>query len=397
MVQRWRQDREAVTDALRQMEDPLRRLTLVMALTEAWPGETHPLCDLLADPLARERCSTINSRPHLWPQRPATSAHETTGPVATQPGSGGLLPADAASPWAELAPDSEPCTRPAHTATCYAARAHALAARQLPQQAASACLAISQDKWRWDCIFQASEALLAPRRPQDYGPAADLCLLAGDFTNECLAHARMALAEQAPSATGDAAGWARMEQVAVAIHTYWARYDPTFAELVQGRFWADGLAYAYSDTPTVCGDPLDALPPTVAPHVRAAAACRLLEVSRGDELDLTGWTQTLQEALTRRCSGTHQRRGGERWSFPKQLNPWPPRAQARVPAVVIPYLDSLWRPTSGNEEVDATLCILAAAAQYGTWARPLLREGTRHPVPLVQAMSRSLLRRSTHE
>jgi len=265
-VSRFPDDPDGVRAAVLALEDPVAQEVAVVALVEAFPGETGALCAELSSGPVRTRCERFDSRPHLRTQEPPPTA----GPGIPQPprvASGPsnqriLLPTDGLT---ALTPDPGGCVT--GQAMCLEQEAESLGRREQVEAAAARCAAMPEGKGQQDCFFRAAEAL--PGSPDNYAGGVALCQHAGSYAPECHAHVLIKLSDGAGarlSTSGNASATTRAE----AIMGAWETSDPGFGALAVDQFWSTYLHWAEIPGP----EALDGvgLPAAAGPHLRALRA-----------------------------------------------------------------------------------------------------------------------------
>ena len=287
---------EEVLDEVAAMTDPVAQEIVVLALLEAYPGQTGALCERLRPGPVQERCTRYNERPHLWTiptETPAAAGSAGAPGEAPPPGSGDgehplgppltvskrlgggpanvrqLLPEIGLSP-VVADPGSCPPERP----VCLEQEAERLSGAGKADLAAARCAALADDRGRQDCYFRAAEAL--PAGNARYPTGVELCGRAGSFGPECHGHVILAMSTDAGrpfTEEGDALATVR----AARIEAYWAERDPDFGALAVDQFWSTWLGWQELPEPEGFRVSADRLPAAAAPHVRAALAFRVSE------------------------------------------------------------------------------------------------------------------------
>ena len=216
-------------------------------------------------------------------------------------------------------------------------------------------------------MFQAAEAGVESRGRAGYAGALDLCGAAGRFAQDCLEHATSLLAEAhaPPVVTASARAWQPLLDDLAALESAWAPVDPARGAGEASRLLAAALAFTYADTVAVTGAPLSALPPAAAPHVRSAAAWRLLQLeppAAHPDRDLAAWIARLEACLADERDSWSQ--GGGRRAL-SGLAPLPRPLQADPPALeLISWLGVAERlVVVGEARADLGASLLAAAAR----------------------------------
>ena len=369
----WAGDAEAVLAAVREM-DPVDQMVVVQALAEAHPGTSAELCEVLPEGVTRRRCEAINARPHLRVAATTTSVDNPGALAAEGP---------IASPFQGLPAELADCPDEAARNTCQAAAASAYAREGRGQSAAAACLGIGEDHWADECIFEAADEGLRGDNLQ-LGDVSELCLGSGRFARSCLAHVAEDIARSAPAAdTAATDAWVALAADVEAASKPLRSFAPELEDALVARTWAAATALSYADVRAVTGHPLDAVPEVAVPHVRAAAALRLQELSSGG-LDVQ--LAALTEALADRTPGA----GGAVGRDPVR-----PRGDVeQLDSEELTLTTWVWtqqRAVSDDPVIDLTICLVEAAGRAGPKGDALLRAALDHGDPLVRWSAVKLL------
>lgn len=382
--QRWAEDPEEVAHALKELEDPVARTNLVRTLTTAHPGEATPLCDLLSPSSAQQDCRNRNRRPHLLPAGKgvprAVSSTREPGESSAGPESHGLAPLSALrSPWAETAPETVTCAVEARV--CQSEAASTRAAAGDTAGAAAACNAVEASAWRDECFFQAGEQAARARAADN---AVALCMAAGSFVGRCLSHVVREVGALAPVASSGApAAWTRLIAAIAASQAALSAEDPSLAARFADQAWAWGLRSAYVHAEVVNGAPLAALPAEALPHVRAAAAWRLLGLERDQGRTLAAWTARLAEALADRTPRPATGPAKRQTVFTLR-NLWTQLLPGEATLNAHFYMGPTRRAVAEEELADLAICLLEAAGHSEGPPMDLPAEGLRHADPVVR-------------
>ena len=354
---------EALVDEVVGIQDPVRQGVAVDALMETWPGKTSALCPSLPVGSTRDRCEMTNSRPHLWQV-------SDTDPEAGPMGAGkaySVLTADASlvrSPWAEVIPMVARCAEGTGQDSCQVREAQNLARLGRPHEVAALCNGIQEEKWRYECYFQAAEAAFKLREVGSPGKAAELCLGSGWFLDRCLGHLAGEVANTAPAATWQVPRmWKALSMASSEVYFLLEPHGPAVADRWRGLFWADVMQVAYGNVEQLVGNPLDIVEPQAVPHVRATVAARLWALEgRRTSHTLDGWVDRLEEALAARAE--------DRSIGPMPLNDekirtsWKKDLEGEDELYWTPYLGHRSRRVVAEDaRTDARVCILEALAQ----------------------------------
>ena len=367
-VARFPDDPHGVRADVLALEDPVAQEVAVVALVEAFPGETASLCTDLPTGPVRTRCERFNTRPHLWtppPLSPAGPGLPLTPRLASGPSNQRLLLPAGELP--ALAADGGGCAPGA--AVCLEQEAEDLAQRGQVDAAASRCAAIAEGKGQQDCFFRAAEAL--PAGPEDYAGGVALCQRAGAFAPECHAHVVLKLSDGVGarlSAATNASATTRAE----AIEAAWANSDPAFGALAADQFWSTYLHWAVVPAPeTLRGVEL---PPAAGPHLRAL---RAFAVSGADEVAgaAEAWRVDTGPPVPPASA-----------EAVVQLDLWQADlpGEGEVPAVFLAAVAGGRRPISEDPATDQLLAVLEVLARQRPPALEAVAAHVAHADPLVR-------------
>ena len=352
-VLEWPRDALEIELSLAAEPDPLVRFARIIDLTEAHPGETRALCDLLQGDEAA-RCQELNHRPHL-----------RTGPALT------LLPAGFPGRFAKAAatrsrptPQALPaCERTADPTGCVEQQA----AREESLVAAAVCAALPELRWRSECAFRAAEIPLNDAEASTslasrVSRAISLCAEAGPFVPQCLRHTIGAIGAQVPqSGVASAEAWAAVAEAVRALGEATEEVVPGEGETAQDYAWSV-ITWQSVDRASQLGGAAHAvLPPLALPHLRCALALRLVE-----EQDPSG--RPLDELVTSLERSWNVAAPGDRPSAREyDINPGPPSLlpdQGPVGTWHHLFAGAV-RAASDDPDADTKICLLEAAARRG--------------------------------
>ncbi|MEL6346989.1 MAG: hypothetical protein AAFV53_28000 [Myxococcota bacterium] len=369
----WNVRPEVVPDMLKSIRNPIERVALITELIEAKPEKASLLCPKLEDGPARERCTQMARRPHLWSEAPRAR-------FLKKPPRSDLSGVPAISP-SDCIGDAEPHAC-ADREAIRSARAGNLT------RAAGICMGLNADtRWKQECAFRAAEELAAVKGSDAYADIAGLCLLTGTFAGSCFVHADLESTNPPPKANNpDPLAWSVARHHDAEIARYWDGRDPSFGRDLRLRFWSTLAEQSYTFVHDVTGDPLDQVPEIARPAIEAAAALRLLELNAGRDLLPAQQEDALRNAMVSRF---------ERGRKPLQPVRSAPKFRRLVALAIdeegwIPYGPTEHRPTDADPEIDRWLSLLEAAARLDPPAGDLLRAGERHPSLTVQASAARL-------
>lgn len=432
LVAAWPQSPEQVRGELDAEADPLARLALVIAISEAWPGTTLDLCATLAQ-VDRERCTALNERPHLQLPRPGTKGAPPLGGAGDAGGRGDpgslvdLLVGSARAP-ARVPPLPAAAGQPVHPvdAGCDGAAdprgcRQQAASRAEPDLALAICAAEAETRWRDECVFRAAELPLVAatgRWRGARGTAGDaledpaglrqralidaaaragrLCLEAGAFRPQCLQHVGGRLGAVAPP-TG-ARGHADWAVLGATVETYAAAVEaaaagagaPGLGALAADKAWATTLWMAADRGAVPAGAASEDLPEAALPHLRCALAARLVADGRPPGEDLEAAHQALRQALGRE---DHEVRAGA--STFEVASTWSPQAPALLHLPRVHYLADPVRLRSTTPAVDERICLVEAGLRASPprrdWLAPLARSADPAAAATAERLSRAPL------
>ena len=372
-------DPASVPPLLEAIDDPVERVALVLQLAETHPGETARLCASLKPGPARDRCETLNTRPHLWVEPAAPSS--PTSRSAPGPATRDILPSNATSAYADVEAIDPDCPEGGSQGACTMLRASEQASEGRTLIAAAYCRHLEGDeKWRQECAFEAAEEA-ARTGVEHYAGAVELCLMGGPFAANCLAHLVIELNSLVPPATLQRPEvWAHSVDIATAIERFWTERDPAFAPLAVDRFYTHLLVQSYKKADLTVGTPLDSLPAAAVPHVHASAALHLMSRRLDETHDLAGWAVLLDEALASRALPAAQRSAQHHVDLDHVSDLWPEDVGEEGTRPAVFYLETSRRTVSEAPSIDRLICILEAAARLELAGKEaLLAEGLAHP------------------
>jgi len=396
---RWLTDQPAVEEAMGSLEEPIARLALIMAITEAHPGTTAALCAQIPDRIGREHCESINARPHLRVDAPAAATPSTADAARDEALYPRLQLASLEAPWSleALAPPEVDCPTDFRSRTCWTYTASQEALAGATEGAAASCARIEAGKWRDECLFQAAEVV--PLRAEQGGLSAPavqgathLCLSAGRFRASCVSHLMHAIAQAAPAVDMEAPEhWHAHAQALEALGAPIAGQEPDLGADVVSQAWARSMHASVGHGQDLTGNPADHVDARWMPHLRAALAVAV--VSRTPPpADLAAAQASLDDALLRRGARTPAVLPPGQ---PEDVPVWSVAPEGLGDHHRIWYLGEMRRFTSRVEEVDSVLVLVEAAARVAPPRRDLIEAASRHPDALVAAVAERHLSRLT--
>ena len=159
------------------------------------------------------------------------------------------------------------------------------------------------------------------------------------------------------------------------------------AQLAHDRLWSEALGLAYAAAKPITGDPVDALPENLHPHIHAAIMRRLMAIDPPSTHKLSTWVELGQNSLQKRKKGSPKR--DQQVTFRAVPDLWKETTSPSGP--VIAYMATSKRLWSSQQNIDLAICALEAAARNPPHHISLLEEGKQHPNLLVQATATRLL------
>ena len=373
----------AVAGAINGIADPLLQVVAVTRLANQGALLTAALCQALDLQATRRRCTRFARRPHLTQDDLSQPVRKRARPAPGPPAA--LLAPDptVVSTLTGDAGAAQDCGDQPHD-ECQVRFARLAARKGRVAEAAGACAAIGEERWSWECAFEAAEQSARRGGAPGHRGMVELCLRTGTFRARCLQHGVRLLALDAPDASGSAQAWAPVVEVAGSMESFWADRDPRFGAWQRQRLWSYATFHAYGDTPHLTGAPLAVLPADAHPHVAMAAAYRLLaDPAVAPDGTLTNAGRALEAALEQPPASDAPDRPGAglhppdpRWSIDEGDE------EAAIPATFC--LGSGRRATSADPAVDRRIALVEAAARQEPPRLDLLEAGAVDPDPLVQ-------------
>ena len=347
----------SVYQYLSAVEDPLEKLSHIEQLSQIYPGQTEQLCDLIEESQAKEHCLSRSKRPHLWMKTKTPS----NSPKQTQS-------------------EAIDCTNQERQ-QCIQRLASQAAATNDISKALRICNN-AKDKWRDECLFVTAEESVRQKGARSYGNATELCLQAGEFSDNCQQHLIMQLAQSAPDADSRS-DWESIFSAHNAIQSTWGWRDKETALRYQHRLWAESTGISFSGVNKITGNLLDIIPSDFHPHVYAAAARRLFQLEEANKHSLSEWSNLIQRKLEERSNkpeSVNQQR-----KFLSVPDLWEGTEQN------INYLATSRRLTSKTPSIDIQICVLEAAARRPPVVMEILNDGAASSEELVQKTATRLL------
>jgi hypothetical protein len=372
----------AVAAALNGIVDPVLQVVAVTRLADQGALLTADLCRALEQQATRRRCFRFARRPHLTQDDLSQPVRERARP-APGPPAALLAPDPAVESTLTGVSTSDPGCRDMPHDECHVHYARLAARKGRVADAAGLCAAVTEERWRWECAFEAAEQAARRGGAPGHLGMVELCLRAGTFRARCLQHGVRLLALTAPDANAPAPAWAPILETAESMDAFWADRDPDFGAWQRQRLWSYATYHAYGATPHLTGAPLSALPDEARPHVEMAAAYRLLaDPAVAADGTLTNAGRALQAALDQPPAGDPPDRPGARLHSPDpRWNIDDSDAESEIPALFC--LGSGRRASATDPAVDRRIALVEAAARQDPPRLDLVTAGTVDPDPLV--------------
>ncbi len=392
VMKTWVEDQDRAMTILAELSDDVERIVAISKLVDLYPAEVGGLCHLLAVGHSKDRCELAARRDHLHIKPPRT--HEPNrrsrnifgGPLEDAPGYTSSL--------TDVEPDMGPCRDTPDTNGCLFSSALNHARKGNTRQAAALCKSIPPsgdppDRWRSECFFEAAERRLKSNEKEGYRYAADLCRASGLYRRFCHKHLMLLMSNIAPPAdTRSPAAWATLTRRTEVVRERWG--SSPAGETLVSEFWAMALRRSMKTVDEVSGDVSDQVPAEAVPHVRAAAAARMMALGHPGVLHLQEWVAIIETALARRFH--HRTRTMRRQKLKPILRIWPHWDVQDASLTVISYGGSAYRLLADDPKADIAICVLEAAGRLDPVPMSLLVEGSTHPDPHVQWTANMLIK-----
>ena len=369
----WTQEFSAHPDQVIQSlsnTEEIERTAIVMELIEDYPQQASVLCDLLGDADAQKRCYNIAARPHLWSDIKSKGADRSGHSHSTRSN----------------------CEAGPMFVSCIEKETHQAIRQGNIDEVKRLCSDIGSEKWHFECLFQAAEQATRHRGAHGYSEGVELCLAAGDFSENCQDHLIMILANRAPSAhSKHTSDWAKIQSASNALRSAWSWRDRSRLKYTQERLWSEALGMAYSGVRPVTGDPLDVLAEDKHVHIHSALARRLMQIDPPSSHKLETWIELALRCRKARAQTIHSRDIESRFQAAADL--W----EGDIDDASIAYMATSRRLYTSDIKTDMAIALLEAAARIPPAHTPLLEEGLRYDHPLVQKTAQRLLQKITAE
>jgi hypothetical protein len=380
LLQRWEAERAALLAELRGTADPVVRTAMVERILAAHPDQGPALCPLLPPGPAFDHCQGLQTRPHLWEAEDMGGVPPNVGLLPQR------LPRVEADSWGGLSPAPTSCAGITSADTCQWNSALQSAAHGGTEAAAAACLAIGEERARWECFFQAAEQSLFASPARRVEGATRLCLGAGEFSGFCLATVTSSIVAHTPSAAwGDERAWRRLAASVAELEDALRPWDPELGAELARAVWSVATAMAFSSVDPVGGLPAAAVGPEVAPYVRASAAWRLAQLEQQPH-DAAWWVERVDRAMTAEAID-------EDAPAPEPWERTAPRWHAPAPGGpgTIPYLYGGRRAWSPEPRADTMICVIEGLELVGAAPDALLFEAVDWGDPALRATAIRIL------
>ena len=388
----WPEDRDRAMGLLGDLPGTVERIAAVSKLVDLYPAEVEPLCEGLPAGASRERCERAASRAHLRADLPLSgSKGDYSHLPPTERRMAVVLQRD--SPLSKVVPNESACVGEADRSACLMQLALAYAESKDAPGAAALCMAIPlagdpPDRWRSECLFGAAERRLKRDPVGGYADAVDLCTVGKLYGPYCIKHLLDLMGRMAPAAdVRNPERWAEVARGAEAIRAVWK--DSPAAEPMVGSLWSMATSMAILSAEEVTGDAIEYLPPEVVPHLRAAAAARMIADEGPEAHDLDGWVKAVEAALAKRADRKTGRRSHREFEAVGEI--WPRNQAIWAGHTLIPYRGTARRLVVEDPHADMAICVLEALARDKSTPKALLQAGTTHPSSQVQWTAQQLI------
>ncbi len=384
--QKWRQgaELEVVAEELTGVERDLFLLSVV----EQRPAKASKICPKIKSISALKHCKNYIQRPHLWHRISTTPFKPRLG---GGPGDIHAVPRYKNEVLGQALPSVKECRSEQTELQCRIENA-AQAAGAV--DASRECLVLS-GRQRQECYFRAAESLLTDRGEAVVGDAIDLCMEAAQFSSSCLQHLTDILSVETPSADADEELWKGVLQNYEALLAAWEARFPAYQSFAEDQFWDRVAHKAYGQSALISGKPLELLPSTAAPHIRAALAFRLMSVVGPAEHTLEEWSHLVTERLTMREGAAvmvkqHDYKRGQPTTLKGLRDPkwmgierhWSSDHGPELHLPAVHFRKDARRATDDDPKVDVQLVVLESAARLSE-GHEVIREGLRSPVEVI--------------
>lgn len=209
------------------------------------PDGFREKCRKTKSTIVKERCKTLEQRPHLFQKNPESKP-------LNQPKSNGT-----AQSLKNVQASTEQCRPGENESHCREQRA---VVATTVQKAASECMAVQSKVWKDECFFNAAERRLQRFRDR-YHESAELCALSGSYRYNCFQHLSINMAGN------NRKDWERSKKTAAQISDYWASKNKTFGREMEAIFWSTEIDIYASKAKKIDNMLFKRLPAQAHPHV----------------------------------------------------------------------------------------------------------------------------------
>jgi hypothetical protein len=383
-------------ELLDHLPDQIERIAAIGKLIDLYPAEVGQLCERLSEGPSKERCKLATMRDHLRMDLPSVGTWS-----AAMAGKSGQSQNDRlalSSPLADVAPDAGDCQDAPDLSGCLIHAALEQVKLGNVQRVAALCNAVplsgaKPNRWRSECFFEAAERTLGWRQQvvpsgEKYASAVALCGASTMYNSFCQKHLLGLMSREVPAADEeDPASWEEVRRRADIVGKQWT--DPSLKRTLVSGLWAVAVAKSFGAVSVVSGDVVDQVPTLVLPHVRAAAAVRMLSQEDPSALSLEEWAESTETALKRRLRKPPLNKQFLRFQPAHAV--WPRHLAEKAELPIISYRGAAIRVVAEDPRTDMIICVLEAAGRTDPVATALLREGVGHSDPLVRWTAEQLL------
>jgi len=381
------------------LPNEVERLAAFSQIINQHPTEVGPLCSAMPAGPTRRRCRRVDSRHHLFVERPDPSESSSGATAGETPSEMLTLLLKRPATLQTVTPDAGPCIDGLDVTGCLLAAARDEVKKGTVSSVAARCKAVplaSDDshQWRSECFFQAAEAWVETHGFGAYATAVELCSEAGSYLENCHKHLVRQVSFQAPLAdVHDPLAWGSVTTEIKALLDYWK--GARAGAILASEVWATAMELAVRRAETLSGDAIDQTSPSAHFHLRASVAARLLSEGGAQDRDLEAWATEVMRVLALREGGTGAPTG--RQTLPRSMHEfWPNPMWAYQSAVAAGHPMIRYRGPEGirvqgaDIPSDVRICVLEAAARLDPPVQRLLDEGALHPSERVRWTAKAL-------
>jgi hypothetical protein len=307
--------------------DVEEREIIALRLLALYPKDHLSICVLVESSSGKKMCTQYANRPHLW----------TIAKEKTPNWEGGYFFERILFPPTEIPvpiKDSSLCSDQEH---CLIDKALEHARHGAVKKAQNRCAAIQKERIRWECMFQASEAV----RPTQYAAGVELCLLSGNFAPECHNHLLLRMVQE---------GWLsekKHEDFRNEIQAQWGK--GLYSEMLLDLYWSALASRVLGVTQPFSVEDVPVVSDRFLPHLHSALALRTI---------FTADPMTLVQRAKKETTQLEKAHGPNSPVFqPRRV--W--KGDTSHSWIHFCDLRGGIRPTSTNPEEDIKLAIMTAA------------------------------------